>query len=420
MTRAGDMGGAVRTGPSSRITRARDGALLSAASSAFRRTGLSAIQVRMPSGREAVLGEQMDSAPPHLALNSLVPMWRAMRRGGIGFAESFMLGEIETRDLGDVIRYFIDNYDRLVTAGKGRFQVREADRRWHEQRDNSKTGSRRNIAAHYDLGNAFYARWLDPSMTYSSALREHGTQSLEAAQDAKYALTLDALELAPRHAAVEIGCGWGGMAELIAKSGAHVTGLTISSEQLSYTQERLRKAGIHEQADIRFQDYRDLSGSFDRLVSIEMIEAVGEAHWPRYFETIANSLKPGGIGVLQAITIREEDFALYRSRPDFIQRYIFPGGMLPTVTLMREHAERAGLAFQTVRNFGHSYAWTLNEWLGRFRAAWPEIAPLGFDERFRRMWEYYLIYCEVGFERGVCDVGTYRVYKPKGLVSATA
>ncbi|MGQ0671726.1 MAG: class I SAM-dependent methyltransferase [Hyphomicrobium sp.] len=397
-----------------RLARLRDEALLSAACRTFERAGLSPIAVGLPSGTHRTLGSTnigSGAATAHLHLKSFWPLWRSVRRGGLGFAESFMRGEIETDDLGDLIRYFLDNYETLVSSGRGRFEVSGSDRSWHQERDNTREGSRRNIAAHYDLGNAFYERWLDPGMTYSSALRQQEGQTLESAQEAKYALTLDALELKPGQRLLEIGCGWGGMAERAARAGSDVTAITVSNEQLAYTSQRLSAAGLGDAAEVRFQDYRDLAGTFDRLVSIEMIEAVGEAHWPTYFATIAERLKRGGTAVLQAITIREEDFALYRSRPDFIQRYIFPGGMLPTVTLMRQHAERVGLEFETVQRFGASYAWTLAEWRRRFRAAWPAIADLGFDERFRRMWEYYLIYCEVGFERGVCDVGTYRLHK---------
>ncbi len=334
-----------------------------------------------------------------------------MRRGGLGFAESFIEGDIETDDLAGLIRYFLDNYETLVATGRGRFEVRHADKWWHEARDNTREGSRRNIAAHYDLGNSFYEKWLDPGMTYSSALKTRDGDTLDTAQDAKYALTLEALELRPGQKLLEIGCGWGGLVERAVKADCDVTAVTVSEEQLKFVQDRVRTAGLAQRADVRFEDYRDLAGAFDKLVSIEMIEAVGEAHWPAYFKTIARSLRNGGTAVLQAITIREEDFAIYRSRPDFIQRYIFPGGMLPTVSLMRQHAQHAGLEFELVKSFGPSYAWTLAEWRKRFTAAWPEISVLGFDERFRRMWEYYFIYCEVGFERAVVDVGTYRLHK---------
>jgi cyclopropane-fatty-acyl-phospholipid synthase len=392
------------------IARMRDRALLGAVKPVFRQAGLTPVSIRMPSGVDVCLG--LDGAPAaQLTMNSLLPIWRSFRRGGLGFAESFMEGEIETDDLARLIGYFIDNYEALVAAGKGQFRVRAPDAAWHSARENTREGSRRNISAHYDLGNAFYRLWLDEGMTYSSALQKRPDDTLEDAQAKKYELTLDALELKPGHRLAEIGCGWGGMAECSARAGAEVTAITLSQEQFAYAHNRMKEAGLDRQTDIRLQDYRDLSGAFDRLVSIEMIEAVGEAHWPAYFATIARNLKSGGHAVIQAITIGERDFELYRSRPDFIQRYIFPGGMLPTVPLIQLHAERAGLSFERMKEFGQSYAWTLRQWRRRFFAAWPQIEALGFDTRFRRMWEYYLVYCEVGFERGVVDVGTYRLHK---------
>ena len=286
------------------------------------------------------------------------------------------------------------------------------DRFWHKRRDNTHKGSRRNIAAHYDLGNAFYAQWLDPGMTYSSAKYLAPDASLEAAQDEKYRTILDQLALKPGDRLLEIGFGWGGLAERAIARGTHVTGLTLSAQQLAYTQDRLSRSGVADKSDLRFQDYRDVRGTFDAIASIEMIEAVGEAHWPHYFKTLSDRLKPGGVAAVQAITIDERYFESYRRQADFIQRYIFPGGMLPTVTRMGLEAQRAGLSFETVDRFGASYAVTLDVWRERFRMRWPEIKAQGFDERFRRMWEYYLTYCELGFKNGDIDVGIYRMTKP--------
>jgi cyclopropane-fatty-acyl-phospholipid synthase len=198
----------------------------------------------------------------------------------------------------------------------------------------------------------------------------------------------------------------------MARAGARVTAITISNEQLAAARDRIGHAGLEDEVEVRFEDYRLTSGTFDRIVSVEMIEAVGEENWPLFFKTVNERLAPGGVAVIQAITIREDAFAQYRENPDFIQRYIFPGGMLPTVALMRQRAGEQGLGFETVERFGLSYALTLADWRRRFEAAWPQIARLGFDERYRRMWLYYLIYCEVGFERGLIDVGLYRLRKP--------
>ena len=273
-----------------------------------------------------------------------------------------------------------------------------------------KTGSARNIAYHYDLGNAFYAEWLDPGMTYSSAMFADAGDDLETAQRRKNRSVAELLELAPGHELLEIGCGWGGFAEYAAgERGAKVTGLTISHEQHDYATARLARAGLAGRAEIRLQDYRDVAGTFDRIASIEMIEAVGEKHWPTYFARLRSLLRPGGIAVLQAITIADHRFESYRRCPDFIQRYIFPGGMLPSPSVMRQAAARAGLAFVEGPRFAQSYARTLALWQERFQSAWPRIAAPGFDRRFKRMWEYYLAYCEAGFRSGNLDVGHYRL-----------
>ncbi len=333
---------------------------------------------------------------------------KALRRGSIGVAESYMAGDFESRDLGNVFRFFLDNKAALANAGGGFFRVRTGDKLWHRLRANTRRGSRRNIAAHYDLGNAFYAPWLDPSMTYSSAIYDQPNQTLEAAQASKIARIVRALELRPGMQVLEIGCGWGALSEAIARAGATVVAVTVSQEQLDYARSRMRSADLADRVRVDFCDYRDIEGQFDRVVSVEMIEAVGEAHWPVFFRTLAGRLRPGGFAVLQAITIAEQNFAAYRAKADFIQRYIFPGGMLPTERLMREHAAGAGLGFEGLENFGRSYALTLAAWRTRFEAAWPALREAGFDERFRRMWIYYLTYCEVGFERGATDVGLYR------------
>ena len=248
-------------------------------------------------------------------------------------------------------------------------------------------------------------------MSYSSGIYASPGMSLEQAQAAKQARIIEALELEPGHDVLEIGCGWGALAEEIAARDAHVTAITISEQQHRVASQRLAVSRYADRVNVVFQDYRDTSGSFDRIVSIEMIEAVGEDGWATYFRTIHDRLKPGGLAVIQAITIHEDLFEDYRRRPDFIQRYIFPGGMLPTVPLMRAEAQRVGLEFCEIERFGASYALTVAEWRRRFVDAWPRIEALGFDERFRRMWDYYLTYCDVGFQRGTIDVGLYRIRK---------
>jgi cyclopropane-fatty-acyl-phospholipid synthase len=372
---------------------------------------LGCLDVTLPSGHHVRLGRD-ETAAARVIVNSHKVLWRLATRGSLGLAESYMRQEIDTPELGAVLNFCLENYKALEGSGSGVTKPGLSDLVWHKRRDNTRTGSRRNIAAHYDLGNDFYAQWLDDGMTYSSAKFSKPDVSLEAAQDEKYRVILDQLNINPGDRVLEIGFGWGGLAERAIARGAHVTGLTLSQQQLAFTQDRLRLAGKTEQTNLRFQDYRDTNGTFDSIVSVEMIEAVGEAHWPQYFGTLANCLKPGGVAVVQAITIDERYFESYRRQADFIQRYIFPGGMLPTVTRMDAEAKTAGLAFETVERFGSSYALTLDAWRGRFRTRWPEIKALGFDERFRRMWDYYLTYCELGFKNGDIDVGIYKMTKP--------
>jgi cyclopropane-fatty-acyl-phospholipid synthase len=277
---------------------------------------------------------------------------------------------------------------------------------------NSRRGSRSNIMSHYDLGNDFFRLWLDETMLYSSAIWDESTPDLERAQQNKLARIVDWLDLRGGEKVLEIGCGWGALARRLAQSGAHVTGLTLSPAQLAFAEKSLTDDSAAARVDLRLQDYRDVSGQFDRVVSIEMIEAVGQAYWPAYFGKIAEVLKPGGRALIQAITIENSRFDDYRAQPDFIQRHVFPGGFLPCPATMAEQAGRAGLRIVAVESFGLSYARTLAEWRKRFEAHWQEISPLGFDERFRRLWTYYLCYCEAGFREKATDVSFYLLEKP--------
>jgi cyclopropane-fatty-acyl-phospholipid synthase len=270
---------------------------------------------------------------------------------------------------------------------------------------NSRKGSKKNIHAHYDLGNAFYNLWLDPGMTYSSALYTQPNQPLEAAQTAKYAALAEAIGVQSSHEVLEIGCGWGGFAEFVGREvGAKVQAITISQAQHDYAKRRVFEQGLAERVDIRLIDYRDVEGRFDRIASIEMFEAVGEAYWPTYFGKIGDLLQPGGRAGLQIITIADQLFDGYRSRPDFIQRYIFPGGMLPSENRLKAETDAAGLSWSGVRRFSHDYARTLRAWADAFDQRWDDVRRLGFDERFRRLWLYYLGYCEAGFRTGRTDV----------------
>jgi cyclopropane-fatty-acyl-phospholipid synthase len=389
----------------------RDRLILRACTAATRNIEHGRLRLTLPSGACAVIGRG-GTSEAHLVLRNFGVFTKAIRRGSIGFAEAYINGDVDSPDLAALLRFFVDNKSRLHASGRGYFRVRSGDKLFHRRRSNSREGAKRNIAAHYDLGNAFYAAWLDRTMTYSSARFTAPGISLEAAQAEKNRRLIHGLGLTAGHTMLEIGCGWGGLTEAAARAGARVTGITISAEQLAYAKARITAAGLGDRTDLRFQDYRDVTGTYDRIASVEMIEAVGEEHWPGYFKTIADRLKPGGVAMIQAITIEAASFARYRAKADFIQRYIFPGGMLPTEAVMTANAEAAGLQFEVVERFGADYVATLRAWATAFEQAWPQIALLGFDERFRRMWLYYLVYCEVGFERGITDVGHYRFSKP--------
>ena len=356
-----------------------------------------------------------DAAGPEAEL--IVRRWPALARilanGDHGFAESYLRGEWSTPDLPALLQLFMANEDAFGRQGEPSRIGNAVNRLAHALRKNTRAGSRRNIAAHYDLGNSFYREWLDAGMNYSSALYRHD-ETLEAAQQAKLDRICDLLDLSGGERVLEIGCGWGALAERIVRDrGARLHAITLSQEQLAYARQRLAPEIEAGRADCRLQDYRDLAGRYERIASVEMIEAVGERFWPAYFDTLQKVLVPGGVAVLQAITIAENRFAAYRRRPDFIQRYIFPGGLLPTIERIEAEAARAGQALVHCENFGASYARTLAEWRRRFLAAWDRIEPLGFDARFRRMWDYYLAYCEAGFRAGAVDVSLVKLAKPR-------
>jgi cyclopropane-fatty-acyl-phospholipid synthase len=338
--------------------------------------------------------------------------WRALLRlateGYLGFARAHMDGDCTTPDIKTLMDLGACNEDTLGAAN-GILLFRLLARLHHRFRANTRTGSRRNIAAHYDLGNEFYGAWLDRGMKYSSGLYTTPDQTLEQAQDANLDRTTEMLDLTAGARVLEIGCGWGALAErILSNQACTLTGLTLSTEQLQWAQDRLAAAGLDARADLRLQDYRDVAGRFDRIVSIEMLEAVGTRYWPTYFEKVRSCLNPGGSAILQVITIDERRYDDYVRTPDFIQQYIFPGGMLPTKASIERHAAAADLTLVDQQMFGASYARTLEAWRWRFLRAWPAIEALGFDTGFKRMWEHYLVYCQVGFEVGAIDVGLYK------------
>jgi cyclopropane-fatty-acyl-phospholipid synthase len=333
----------------------------------------------------------------------------------VGLAEAYIDGLWESPDVSGVMRLATANEAEWLETLRGRPLLRLANRVLHLLRPNSRRGARRNIIDHYDLGNEFYAAWLDQGMTYSSALFTAPDQTLEQAQAEKMHALCRALDLRPGMQVLEIGCGWGGFAEVAARDyGARVTGLTLSPSQLELARKRIADAGLADRVELRLQDYRDVQGQFDRIASIEMFEAVGERYWPVYFEVLNARLRPGGLAGLQTIALADHLWADYRRGADFIQRHVFPGGMLPTVGKLHEHARAAGLEWRGDRWFGVDYAETLARWQTRFQACWPRIAasPGGFDAQFKRLWEYYLAYCETGFRAGWTDVGQIVLARP--------
>lgn len=335
---------------------------------------------------------------------------RSIAGGDIGFAESYMDGDWSTPDLTAVLTFFSENFESTGKLAIGSLIVRITNMLRHVFNRNSKSGSKRNIEAHYDLGNDFYESWLDKSMTYSSALFEAPDMNLTAAQHNKYERISAEIGLSPGKSVLEIGCGWGGFAEYAAKThGAKVTCLTISPSQREYALARMQREGLNELVEIRLEDYRDHAGKYDGVASIEMFEAVGEKYWPSYFSKVQESLKDDATAALQIITINDDLFESYRKRADFIQHYIFPGGMLPSEKALIAQVDRAGLKLDDVHYFRKDYARTLRTWAAEFERHWPSIIKMGFDERFRRMWRFYLSYCEAGFDNGRIDVGHFKL-----------
>jgi cyclopropane-fatty-acyl-phospholipid synthase len=363
------------------------------------------LDVTLPDGRRLRFGGAEPGPAAVMIVHSYKFAWRLMKAGDIGIAESYLRKEWDTPDLTQFLYIFCVNHDLILPLFEQRTAMRALQAVQHWFRRNTRAQAKRNIYAHYDIGNAFYKSWLDSSMTYSSALFEDGASDLTAAQHNKYRRLAEAINLQPEQTVLEIGCGWGGFAEFAAKTyGVKVVGLTISQEQREFAQKRIFDAGLSERVEIRFQDYRDERGQYDRIASIEMIEAVGEAFWPRYFSQLRDRLLPGGLAGIQAITIRDSMFQTYRREVDFIQRYVFPGGMLPSPAVLKSLGDSFGIPVIRERIFGQDYARTLATWRDNFRQAWPNLKPLGFDERFRRLWEYYLAYCEAGFLSGNIDV----------------
>jgi cyclopropane-fatty-acyl-phospholipid synthase len=368
------------------------------------------VSVKLPNGKR--ISHRGPERGPTAVIN--VKHWALLRKllleGEIGLARAYVDGDWSTPDLAAVLEYGLQNETSVSAAMRGFGVGHFANRINHHRNANTRRGSRRNIAAHYDLGNRFYELWLDSSMTYSSAIFADAGEALEAAQERKLLRAIELLDIKGGERVLEIGCGWGSLAQRIAHSGAsHVTGISLSHEQVEYARAALLGTPHRDAIDFQLRDYRSISERYDRIVSIEMFEAVGERYWPMFFNQLNTCLSANGTALLQIITIDDDLFASYRVRPDFIQQYIFPGGMLPTRAHVEHHARRAGFRIEQYEPFGPSYALTLEDWQRRFNAAWSDIEKLGFDDRFRRMWNYYLTYCAVGFRHGSIDVGMFKL-----------
>jgi cyclopropane-fatty-acyl-phospholipid synthase len=338
---------------------------------------------------------------------------RLLREGQLGFCDAYLDGQWSTPDLQAFMDYIHADNDEVFDSFPGQKLVQFYERLRFWMQGNSKGQARKNISYHYDLGNDFYGLWLDKTMTYSSALFETGQESLEEAQTAKYASMVDQMGVNAGDHVLEIGCGWGGFAEYAAKErGLSVTCLTISKEQIKYAQDRINAAGLQDLVTLKLQDYRDETGVYDGIASIEMFEAVGEKYWPSYFQTVHDRLKPGGQATLQIITVRDDRFEIYRKSVDFIQKYIFPGGMLPSPLVLSKQAQEAGLKVVKSIEFGESYSETLRRWHDTFNDKWDQVLAMGFDDRFRRMWNFYLTSCAATFYYGNCDVTQITISKP--------
>ena len=368
------------------------------------------LELRLPDGAMLHFGEHEVAAPlAHLHVHDWAVFSAVLRRGDIGFAEGYFQGQWSTVDLPGLLKLLLANRNAVERALHGSVWGTLFARLRHLFNRNSRSGSRHNIHQHYDIGNAFYQLWLDPGMTYSSALFTAPGQSLQDAQDAKLERVLRQLDLPAGGRVLEIGCGWGSFAEAAARAGLRVDGLTLSTEQLAYAQARLQATGLDQRARLELRDYRDASaiapaGGYEGIASIEMFEAVGEAYWPSFFRTLASQLRPGGRACIQTITIAEAIFPQYRRGTDFIQQYIFPGGMLPSPSAFAAQAAKAGLEVVATHAFGQDYATTLGLWRERFLAQREAVRAQGFDQRFSLLWEFYLAYCEAGFAQQTIDV----------------
>jgi len=378
----------------------------------FREIKVGTLIVGFPSGIRVQFEGENKGPVAELDINDLKFAMKVLFHGDLGFAESFVNGQCHSPDLPSLLRLGALNEDPSRDLFKTLWGAKFFSRIGHAKRANTRNGSKRNICQHYDLGNEFYRLWLNDTMTYSSAIFRAFDETTAMAQRRKYLRLAKNIGLKPGDTLLEIGCGWGDFAEMAAlEFGCKVTAITLSAEQAKFAKDRFSAVGLTEKIDIQIADYRDLRDSFDKVVSIEMFEAVGEDYWSTYFDVLRRCLKPGGRAGLQVITINDDYFEGYKNNPDFIQKYIFPGGMLPSRERFEKVVSDANLKISDSFFFGKSYAETLRRWHKDFLVYWPQIKKLGFDERFHRMWQYYLSYCEVGFDNGQIDVGQFVIHE---------
>ena len=370
------------------------------------------LEVKFPSGEKKIYAGIEDGLTASIHIHNYKFLSYILKRGSVGYAEAYIKGFYSTNNLTNLLmlshkneKYFLDNINsNIIYSTLSKIK--------HFLKDNSKSQSKKNIKYHYDLGNKFYEKWLDQTMTYSSAIFDNQNTNLLDAQQNKYKKIADSLALNENSKTLEIGCGWGGFSSYVAKNyKCKVDAITISKEQFDYTASKIQKEGLGEKVAVHFKDYREISNKYSNIASIEMFEAVGKKYWNSYFDIIQNSLAQDGKAALQIITINENRAKDYQTRPDFIQQYIFPGGMLPTKKQLEISAKEVGLKCLELLSFGKSYAKTLNIWNAQFQYSWNDVARFGFDNKFKRMWEFYFSYCETGFLSGSTDVSHFLIKK---------
>ncbi len=370
------------------------------------------LYVEFPSGEKKIYSGIKEGLIAYIKIHNYNFISYIFKRGSVGYAEAYIKGFYSTPNLTNLLMLSHQNENYFLENINSNILYSTLSKIKHFLKDNSKSQSKKNIRYHYDLGNKFYEKWLDQSMTYSSAIFDNKNTNLSDAQINKYKKIADSLSLTENSKTLEIGCGWGGFSSFLAKNyKCKIDAITISKEQYNYTARKIQKEGLSEKVEVQFKDYRDINTKYSNIVSIEMFEAVGKKYWKNYFDVIRNSLSESGMAALQIITINEKRAENYQNRPDFIQQYIFPGGMLPTKKQLEVSAREVGLKCIELLSFGKSYAKTLNIWNSQFQDSWKDVSTIGFDKKFKRMWEFYFSYCETGFLSSTTDVSHFLIKK---------